>query len=521
MADKKPNYKEWIFQIVMLLIVVLSIGKIALYGWRHLEFKYRPLIVQAIASNMSPEEREKVRNEISKTTMALWETVPEPLVGRIAKPNSTSIQSLANVHINNSGMRDARPYKSKSPETFRIVCLGDSFVFGEAGREEDRWCTQLEQWFKDNAVLVDNKKVEALSLGLSSWTMLQEATYLSSRLTAYDPDLIIVLTVTNDITDDSGITGSGLLTNDYSTSNRSWGSGTIVNTAAVPFGLATYTALMYDGAPTARQYWENSFIALKRLADLQQKRNKSILFSVMGESPKEKNYFENIYAAYYEKSGIKSPMIAVTYARDKETMLAHDSHPNRHGHELLMSQYIHALQQAGIITAPAAALPVLDNELIPSLNKWDFEKSLVKQRIQMENQFVQEIDFVNFNKDLSASFLGGIFPNSRSDFNMPWASVRAGLILKQASPPKNKLAVDIDIPDRAELFPLQIKIRVNKSVEKTLTFNEKGKETLLVDLPHEITKLPAIEIMFEANHYFTEIDDHRMKCFRLLHIGLK
>lgn len=515
---KKP-FRQLLFFLAMLVAVSAVIAAIGYAALPYLEAHYRPLIVQYIAATLPPEEKKAIYNEISKETPSLWDTVPEPLVGRIAKPGLDVYQSYAQVKTNNAGMRDNRAYLKKDPSMYRIVCLGDSFVFGEAGKQEDRWCDQLQQWFRDTNTLLDGKPVETLALGLSSWTMLQEATYLTSRISDYDPDLIIVLTVSNDITTDAGVTGSGFLTADFSNSQRQWGNGLITNSAGAEFGLQRYTALYYDLAPAAEALWQTGMTAMKRLGDIQKKRNGKILYSVLNEGGNQLTYFENTYRDQFAKAGMDAPLFTVTYLRGADTMLLHDSHPNREGHALLTSQYLHAMKKTGILVDNSDKLPPLKAELEPLLNTPADNKMLQVHRQASLKRIPNKLDFANMSADQSMGLLGGIFPDRAEPTTKPWASTQAGFLLKRSGDSPNRLSLIIEIPDKPELFPLETTLAIDGNPVKNFTFLQGEKVSLTVEIPSGLTDKPALEILLTSNHYFTGIDDHRMKVFRLVSAG--
>ncbi len=90
-------------------------------------------LVAYVAQTMSEDERAQIMTELAQRIGTLWTSIPEPLVARIARPDYSTTLAQADVQTNNAGMRSARPYEQKSANVFRIVCLGDSFVFGEGG----------------------------------------------------------------------------------------------------------------------------------------------------------------------------------------------------------------------------------------------------------------------------------------------------------------------------------------------------------------------------------------------------
>lgn len=512
----KPS-KQVVFNTVMILVIVASLSKILLWTLDYLQTQYRPLIAQYLAATLSAEEKAELRAQLARNTPGIWDTVPEPLVGRIAKPYSRVVLSQADITINNAGFRDSSFYGNKSPDVYRIVCLGDSFVFGEGGKEDDRWCDQLENWLNENVSLNDGRRFETLAIGLPSWTMLQEANYLTSRLSDYAPDLIIVLTVMNDIADDSGVTGSGFLTSQFSTSHRSMGSATMQNVAGADFGLVRYSALMFDAAPTSDQYWSSAMSAMRRLADLQKKRKASMLFSVLRES----SYFEYVYYDQFKKAGINFPAVSITYPKDSETMLAHDSHPNQYGHQLIAYQYLYAIAETNLLPISFEKIPSIQKSLIPSADHKPHPDLLTQERTKYSHIFPIEIDFSNLASEHSEFFLGGIFPQNQNTIKQPWATINAGFLMKTPEKFSGKFTLKINVPGRDELFPLTIAIRLNQKSPKEFTISTPGEHVLSLSVDSkQFSSGEIVEVLIGANRYFTQIDDHRMKSYQLLHARL-
>ena len=515
MAEPTSPKPRRAYTYLMVIIVVAVIAAMLLGTKHYLLEKYRPLVIQYVAATLTHEEKRALVEQAGQQTASLWDTVPEPLVGRLAKPNLTVQQSYAEVKTNNAGMRASKPFAPKAANTYRVVCLGDSFVMGEAGKEEDRWCDQMQQWFDRSGTKIDNKPVEMLAVGLSSWNALQEATYLTSRLSDYDPDLIIVLTVSNDITHDYGVTGSGNVTNDFSTSQRQWGNGVFMLNAGTEFGSIQNTALVYDNIPLAQELWHTAMNAFKRLAELQQQRHGKILFSVLNEDGRKVNYFENAYRQQFIQAVISAPMTTVTYQRSTETMLPHDSHPNQKGHALLASQYLHALQQLGLLSNDAN-LPALEPVLQPVINPPLDDKLYLQQRQNTEKRFAEQLDFAAMNDATIHALIGGILPERSEPRRYPWMTVRSGFVVRRPEPAKNKLVIEVDVPGRVELFPLAVQIRLHNKVEQIFRVVSPGKQTFVIPTGSALQGVPVVEVLLTADHYFTQIDDHRMKVCRLL-----
>ena len=479
----------------------------------------RPFLFDYALLNMSEEDKRELYDEIGKGVLALWDTVPEPLVGKIGRRNRDGVYKQAPIRFNNAGMRSERPYRPKPEGVFRLICLGDSMVFGSGGAEADRYCDQMEAFYARGRILVDGKRIEAYALGLPSWTAVQEATYLSSRISAYDPDVILVLATSNDITDGDAVTGAGTTTHDFSPEHRDWGSAFFSNFAGAPFGVLAPGPLNGDLVPEARARWRKAMSAMKRLTELQHRRDRMILHSVM---QLDNYYFTEIYKDYFQEFGIEAPLLITShFPKAGGTSLPHDMHPNRAGHGIFAAHYIHALDRLGWVSVPSDALPELHERLSLDFQHPPDPARLNRLREEFQNGVLRSsLDFRNMTRIDTRSFLGGLLPDSPGKAGLrspPWATVRSAFVLKR-SPESRAVEVEIKIPQRPELFPFQLDVFLDGERVRTYEFadGESGSHTLRADLPPAGDSGMAVEVLLETDSYFTGIDDHRMKSFRLL-----
>lgn len=92
------------------------------------------------------------------------------------------------VTIGRSGLRGEEP-RPRRPETYRIVCLGDSFTFGLGVRDDETYPRLLEQRLADRFPGID---VQVLNAGVPGYGTADELRFLESRIDLLDPDLVIV-----------------------------------------------------------------------------------------------------------------------------------------------------------------------------------------------------------------------------------------------------------------------------------------------------------------------------------------
>jgi len=167
--------------------------------------------------------KSKVKNAfVSK--LALLATVTLACVGiaelviRIALPQSLSIWShtrdglvIHRAHIrghmtpdgvrvdtNSIGMRDDEHARTASPDTFRILLFGDSFMEALQVDWEDTLAARLAARLNE----ARDQEIEILNASVSGWGTDDQLTYYLRKGRAFDPDLILVgVTLHNDVAD--------------------------------------------------------------------------------------------------------------------------------------------------------------------------------------------------------------------------------------------------------------------------------------------------------------------------------
>jgi hypothetical protein len=99
--------------------------------------------------------------------------------------------------FNSVGWRDTEHAEEKPKNTYRILGLGDSYLYGQGVRFEDICLTRLAR--RLTAASTRGIKTEAINAGLSGYNTANERDLLLQRGLAYDPDLVIVHFVPNDV----------------------------------------------------------------------------------------------------------------------------------------------------------------------------------------------------------------------------------------------------------------------------------------------------------------------------------
>ncbi|MHC4454313.1 MAG: SGNH/GDSL hydrolase family protein, partial [Planctomycetota bacterium] len=128
--------------------------------------------------------------------------IPLAIVQSIYDSDPRGYFSEGNVinHVHNSaGWRDREHSVKKPPHTYRILGLGDSYLWGQGVKYKDIVLSKLEQLLSVDAF---NMTIETVNTGISSTNTHDQLELLKYRGLQYDPDLIIVHFVLNDVEED-------------------------------------------------------------------------------------------------------------------------------------------------------------------------------------------------------------------------------------------------------------------------------------------------------------------------------
>jgi len=92
-------------------------------------------------------------------------------------------------HINNHGVRGPDFAAKKSPDTKRIVCLGNSCTFGWRVGEDQVYSRQLENILNGNRADVSSQVINA---GVTGYSSLQGLRFLRRDVLDWEPDVLVV-----------------------------------------------------------------------------------------------------------------------------------------------------------------------------------------------------------------------------------------------------------------------------------------------------------------------------------------
>ncbi len=111
-------------------------------------------------------------------------------------PNFNGDFAGSKVILNSQGLRDTEHYFKKEAGVYRILCLGDSIVFGYGAAQPDIFTSQLQKILPHNKTM----KYEVINAAVTGYNTYQERVSLEKFGIKYNPDLVIVGFTMNDLT---------------------------------------------------------------------------------------------------------------------------------------------------------------------------------------------------------------------------------------------------------------------------------------------------------------------------------
>ncbi len=120
--------------------------------------------------------------------------VPDAAFGYIHTPDYRDTLQGVDVSVNSHGLRGPEFQLEKPMGVRRVMILGDSVVFGWGAPQDGTFPRRLEELLKTNL-----GPVEVIAAGVGSWNTRTEYEYLRTTGVRYDPDVLLLLIVANDI----------------------------------------------------------------------------------------------------------------------------------------------------------------------------------------------------------------------------------------------------------------------------------------------------------------------------------
>ncbi len=120
---------------------------------------------------------------------------PDPKISYCLKPGFSGSVYGSHVEINSRNLREPESLTYQPPAGVqRILCLGDSVVFGFGVAREDAFPSVLQDLLNQNT----QQSIETINTGVPGYNTVQETRFLETEGQRYQPDLVLLFLVAND-----------------------------------------------------------------------------------------------------------------------------------------------------------------------------------------------------------------------------------------------------------------------------------------------------------------------------------
>jgi hypothetical protein len=282
-----------------------------------------------------------------------WDNVPDPQVGRVLQPNLRARKAGGiEIDSNRYGLRERDFVVPKPAGTLRIVLLGDSYVYGNAVAAQVRLGAQLERELA--ARRAGDRTIECLHVAMTGWNLEAESAYLRRSLAVLEPDLVVHVSVHNDLEDSFDARGFGALAA-HGSQVRAHADG-LVGLRTGQMLHAGALGMLADGLDwESRTRYERAAAALAGLAQALRSRGCPylVLFHWPLLQPLAREHLARVLAPE-QVAWLPSPL-----AHDERYIVSEsDPHWNAQGHALVARALYELLRERALL--PELALPEWD-----------------------------------------------------------------------------------------------------------------------------------------------------------------
>ena len=422
------------------------------------------------------------------------------------------------VETNRFGMRERNYAMPKPPGTVRIVMLGDSFVFGIGVEADERMGAYLEQELRARSPY--RGEIEVLHLGVASWNFINEEAFLRRQLSELQPDVVLQLSLPNDIEDGVGVRGVGVWAR-FSPqlperADSVLDAGFPVATLGFKYPGYVRHGIDYEGQ---QRYAD----AVTLLTGLQGEIEKA------GGKYRLLMHFRQLLQPAYKYLGRQMPAgvtyyISKDFGNDRRYWVDRsDHHWNRLGH-LRVSRMLYELLRRDALV-PQLELPEWDKASREFQAIAEHGRGEAEQRERSEQQLLDllnappigsAIDFRRLDDASAAQVHTGI---DADRLLSPYASF---VLAQPPDPPALQLKIRGRMLQRPELDGAKVEIFIDEEVLEVLEITSDEEVDLSLPIPPSVIGRPFSSIRFSADDYvYHGTDFQHCVVFRLDSIALE
>jgi lysophospholipase L1-like esterase len=117
----------------------------------------------------------------------------DPLIGHEHRPNADAFLMGVRITTNDAGFRNGPVTPKKSPDSTRIMMLGDSVLLGWGTKQNETVSARLQEAWRTSG-----RNVEVINTGVGNYNTIMEVEFFLTRGAQYKPDVVVLNYFIND-----------------------------------------------------------------------------------------------------------------------------------------------------------------------------------------------------------------------------------------------------------------------------------------------------------------------------------
>jgi hypothetical protein len=477
---------------LLLSLGVLCLGLLAIILVLHRRTQLQPRELLDIAL-ADPGVRQAVVDALVENGSGLYDSHPDPEVAYILQPKLPGERFFAtSIKTNELGMRERSYAMPKPDKTVRVVLLGDSYVVGMGVEQDERCGVYLEQYLKEHA-RNDDLAIECLHIGVPSWNILAECSYLRRQLADLRPDLVVHVIVPNDLDDIAGITGFGRRAK-FSPQHRDRASCIVSREYPRYLGFSQQNCLLYGLDHESRQRYAEARNAISNLAQ-ELARSGCTYLLILNWMKLLPIGWDQFSPAVAESQIVMLPFLLTA---DKTYYVSQfDRHWNPQAHALVAKMLYHLIRERDLL--PGLSLEAWS----PAEEAAQFLQSQSRREIEEGRQNEElhhpdlptEVVLTDLTEKMARSILGGIPDMKQLTLVGPYASFVLG-----RGEERRLLVEGTFLPDQS-LQGAAVKIFCEEVLMKTLTVEPGAAFRIDEPIPEPLVEHPYLNVRLVTDDY--------------------
>ena len=318
---------------------------------------YAPYTAQASVFQQEFDRSERAATELfTPSSSRVWDLRP----GYMGHRTDWGTRNWVTISINSQGRRDKEVSPAKPAGTYRIAILGDSVAFGARVEAKDDFATQLEWNLNARSISL---RYEVLNFGVPGYGTWQELSALKEKVLAYDPDLVLLAFVMNDIYDNNQAGKLG-----YLNMTRVQGVARFLRENSGFYRWMRERVLSVEAQMALRDpcaggdatfCWETTRQLLDQMVDATRQQGKFalVVFPIRSQTlapdPNIEARYQQVIDGYARAKGIPAIDLLKAFTENKDDELfVDDYHPTEMGHAIATIEMLGQLDAQGVLPPP-------------------------------------------------------------------------------------------------------------------------------------------------------------------------